>query len=337
MDRLSDYDYELPEDLIAQVPLEDRSSSRLLVVPRRGGPVEHRSFGDVASILREGDLLIVNDTRVTALRLHGHKESGGAVEALLLRETSPLTFEAMLKPGKRLRTGAAIHFPNALRATVLPGFEGPVRAIRFDPAPDLHAKLASIGQTPLPPYIHAKLGDPERYQTVYAQTGGSAAAPTAGLHFTPQLLNQLRNLGVAVARVTLDVSLDTFRPVEAENLDDHVMHGETVHLPPETADAIASAQGRIVAVGTTVVRTLESFAAGPRCVDSGTKQTRLFIRPGYTFQIVDGMFTNFHLPRTTMLTMISAFTGRERILATYAEAIAHRYRFLSFGDSMLII
>lgn len=337
MDRLSDYDYPLPEELIAQTPLADRSSSRLLHLPRHQGAIRHRQFNDVVEILAPGDLLVLNDTRVTALRLHGKKESGAAVEALLLKEVAPYQFDAMLKPARRLKPGAIVHFQDGLRAEVLPDFGGPLRQLQFDPDPDLSRKLAAVGQTPLPPYIRQSLSDPERYQTVYARVGGSAAAPTAGLHFTPDLLDELMAKGIRVAHVTLDVSLDTFRPVEAENLDEHVMHGETAHLSSETADAIATCTGRIVAVGTTVVRTLESFAVGPRQVETGAKQTKLFIRPGYRFQIVDGMFTNFHLPRTSMLMMISAMAGRDRVMAAYAEAVRERYRFLSFGDSMLIL
>ncbi|HRK20586.1 MAG TPA: tRNA preQ1(34) S-adenosylmethionine ribosyltransferase-isomerase QueA [Fimbriimonadaceae bacterium] len=337
MDRLSDYDYSLPEDLIAQNPLADRCGSRLLQLPRQQGGVRHRMFKDVAELLLSDDLLVLNNTRVTALRLQGRKESGAAVEALLLKEVSPSRFEVMLKPARRLKPGAIVHFQDGLRAEVLPDFSGPLRQLQFDPDPDLSRKLAAVGKTPLPPYIRQSLSDPERYQTVYARVGGSAAAPTAGLHFTPELLDGLREKGVGIANVTLDVSLDTFRPVEAENLDEHVMHGETAHLSSETADAIATCTGRIVAVGTTVVRTLESFAVGPRHVETGTKQTKLFIRPGYRFQIVDGMFTNFHLPRTSMLMMISAMAGRDRVMAAYAEAVRERYRFLSFGDSMLIL
>ena len=337
MDRLSDYDFDLPEELIAQSPLEDRAASRLLYLPRAGGPAESRAFRDVIDILSPGDLLITNNTRVTALRLFGQKPTGAEVEALLLREQETGVFSALLRPGKRLKPGARILFPDGLAATVRRELEEPVKEIEFDPDPELHEKLRRHGKVPLPPYIHLGLDDPERYQTVYAEIGGSAAAPTAGLHFTPEILAALQAKGIETASVTLDVSLDTFRPVTSENLDEHRMHGEYCTLPEETAAKINAATGRIVAVGTTTVRTVESFATGPREVAAGTKNTSIFIRPGYEFLVIDGMFTNFHLPKTTMLMMIGALAGRDRILAAYAQAIQHRYRFLSFGDSMLIL
>ena len=337
MDRISDYDYELPPERIAQKPLEDRSSSKLLYLHRDTGQIEHKAFRDLVDILDKGDLLVLNDTRVTALRLFGHKESGGAVELLLLKDIGGGAFEALVKPSKRLKPGANVILEGGLTATVNERLEAPKRLVRFSEDEDLFGKLKQFGETPLPPYVKETLGDPERYQTVYAQVGGSAAAPTAGLHFTAKLLDGIRKKGVQIAKVTLDVSLDTFRPVEGESLDEHVMHGETATLPLETKVAIEACQGRIVAVGTTVTRTLEAFATGRRRVDEGTTNTRLFIRPGYEFQIVDGLLTNFHMPRTTMLVLVSSFAGRERVLRAYREALSRDYRFLSFGDAMLIV
>lgn len=336
MDRLSDYDYLLPEDRIAQTPLADRSASRLLVLPREGGPPQHRRFREVPEILREGDLLVLNDTRVSALRLLGRKPTGAAVEALLLSESGPGEFVALMRPGKRLRVGARVEFQE-LRATVEAELTDGQRRLRFDPDPRLSERLRSIGTVPLPPYITAALSDPERYQTVIAAKEGSAAAPTAALHFTPELLDALRAQGVEIATVTLSVGLDTFRPVEEEELDRHQMHGEACEVTPEAAEAVARCRGRIVAVGTTSVRTLETFAEGPRRLATGRRTSRLFIRPGYEWKIVDGMFTNFHLPKTTMLMMLSALVGRERLLGAYEEAIREEYRFLSFGDSMLVL
>lgn len=336
MDRLSDYAYSLPERLIAQTPLHDRTASRLLVLPKAGGPVQHRRFSEVPTLLREGDLLVLNDTRVTALRLRGRKPTGAEVEALLLAEPEPGTFVALMRPGKRLRVGARVEFED-LRATIVAELSDGQRQVAFDPHPALSQRLREIGTVPLPPYIHAALTDPERYQTVIATSPGSAAAPTAALHFTPEILGTLRAGGVEIATVTLSVGLDTFRPVEAEDLDEHAMHGEVCEVSPETAEAVARCRGRIVAVGTTSVRTLETFAEAPRRLATGRRTSRLFIRPGYGWKTVDAMFTNFHLPRTTMLMMLSALVGRERLLTAYAEAIREEYRFLSFGDSMLIL
>ncbi len=337
MERLSDYDYQLPEELIAQTPLEDRSSSRLLQLDRNSGTLSDRHFRDVLNLLQAGDLLVWNNTRVTALRLFGQKPTGGAVEALLLQEVEPGVFTALVKPGKRLKPGAKIEFPGGLVAEVSRNLEEPIKEIRFLDKEGLASRLQEFGQVPLPPYIQERLSDPERYQTVYATSGGSAAAPTAGLHFTPELIEQLGERGVAMASVSLDVSLDTFRPVMVEDLDDHRMHGEVCRVSEETAAAIENCTGRIIAVGTTTARTLESFAIGPRRVEAGEKRTSIFIRPGYEWRIVEGLFTNFHMPKTTMMMMISALAGRQNIIRAYAHATQHRYRFLSFGDSMLIL
>ncbi len=336
MDRLSDYDYDLPEALIAQTPLEDRAASRLLWLNRQG-EIEHQDFRAVVDILQPGDLLVMNDTRVSAVRLFGAKQTGAKVEAFLVRDLGQHRFEALLRPGKRLKAGSIIEFGDGLTATVEEDLGDGLRTLQFKPLSDLHARLAEVGMTPLPPYIHTVLPDRERYQTVYGTKAGSAAAPTAGLHFTDEILEALRAKGVDIATVTLHVGLDTFRPVQVENLDEHRMHGEACELSEETADKIHQAKGRVIAVGTTTVRTLEAFATGPRRVETGVRDTRIFIRPGYKFQVIDGMFTNFHLPKTTMLLMISALMGRESILAAYHEAVAKRYRFLSFGDSMLLL
>ncbi len=333
---LSDFDYHLPEHLIAQTPLADRAASRLLLLPKDGGPVQHRTFKEVPNLLREGDLLVLNDTRVSALRLMGQKPTGAEVEALLLTEETPGTFVALMRPGKRLRTGATVQFED-LEATVTEELPQGQRRLVFTPHPELAKRLREIGTVPLPPYIHAALADAERYQTVVARAPGSAAAPTAALHFTSDLLETLKAQGVQVATVTLSVGIDTFRPVEVDDLSDHVMHGEVCEVTEETAEAVARCKGRIIAVGTTTTRTLETFAKGRRQLNAGRQTSKLFIRPGFEWQIVDGMFTNFHLPKTTMLMMLSALVGRERLLAAYEEAVEEEYRFLSFGDSMLVI
>ena len=336
MDRLSDYDYDLPDELIAQVPLGDRAASRLLWL-RKDGTVEDRQFRSVPEFLESGDVLVMNDTRVSAVRLLGRKSTGAAVEALLLREIEDGQYEALVKPGKRLKPGAEIDFGFGLHARVMENFEDGLKLLEFDPMSNLREKLDEVGQVPLPPYIHESLADKERYQTVYGVNQGSAAAPTAGLHFTEEILAKLEDKGVQVAKVTLHVGIDTFRPVQVEDLDEHSMHGELCEISPSSADLINHASGRVIAVGTTSVRTLESLAIGPKMVQAGSRQTKLFIRPGYEFRIVDGMFTNFHLPRTTMLVMLSAMVGRNSLLDAYRHAVKKRYRFLSFGDSMLVL
>jgi S-adenosylmethionine:tRNA ribosyltransferase-isomerase len=328
--KLDDLDYDLPEAAIAQTPLQDRAAARLLWLHRAGG-IEDRRFRDAVEILETGDLLVLNDTRVTALRLLGEKPSGGKVELLLLKERHAGVYEALAKPGRRLQPGARILFEKAVTAEVLENLSEGRKLVRIDGDP------SSSGRVPLPPYIHTALADPERYQTVYAKTGGSSAAPTAGLHFTPEILEALTIKGIKIAHVTLDVGLDTFRPITSEDPLTHAIHGETCHLPPETKHQIEAAKGRIIAVGTTAVRTLETFANARRKVDTGTRDTKLFITPGYDFKVIDGMFTNFHMPRTTMLLMISALAGHAHVMEAYRHAIEHGYRFLSFGDSMLIL
>ncbi|MCW5942485.1 MAG: tRNA preQ1(34) S-adenosylmethionine ribosyltransferase-isomerase QueA [Fimbriimonadaceae bacterium] len=335
-ERLDAYDYDLPKARIAQYPLEDRAASRLLWLPRVGGQPLHRTFRDVLEILAPGDLLVLNDTRVAARRLFGHKETGARVEALLLKDLGEGRFEALVKPGRKLPDGTRVRFEQGLVAAVESHLGGGRRVLNFG-APLDPSALESASFAPLPPYIGPQLRDASRYQTVYAADGQSSAAPTAGLHFTPELLARLSAKGVEAARVRLEVGLDTFRPIQADDLAHHQMHGETCSVPEETAEAVAGCRGRIVAVGTTTVRTLESFAAGPRRLASGTMESRLFIRPGFAFRVVDGMFTNFHMPRTSMLVMLAAMVGRERLLDAYHEALNREYRFLSFGDSMLIL
>jgi S-adenosylmethionine:tRNA ribosyltransferase-isomerase len=294
----------------------------------------------VGDLLRPGDLLVVNDTRVTARRLFGRRATGAKCEVLVLDTPVPdgdaWRARAIVKPAKRLRPGETIHLAEDLTATLMDAADGGFRTLCLV-GPDVPASLAAHGYVPLPPYIASETRDDTRYQTVYAQHGGSAAAPTAGLHFTTELLSSLEAKGVGVARVTLDVGLDTFRPIAAERLADHPMHGERCRIGPETVQAIERAKGRIVAVGTTSVRTLESFATGRRRVAAGEQVSKLFISPGYEFRVVDGMFTNFHMPRTTMLAMLAAMVGRERLMRAYDEAVRKRYRFLSFGDGMVII
>jgi len=338
MVRLEDYDYELPERAIAQIPLADRTHSKLVWVHLNGEATSHHRFFDVPHLLRESDLLVVNDTRVTALRLYGHKASGGKLEALLLRPGArPGSFEALLKPARRLPVGTELLFEDDLRATVAEVLDSGQRLIQFDNDPCLEQKLESASVAPLPPYIHEPLGEKSRYQTVYNAHGGSAAAPTAGLHFTQELLADLQQRGIQVANVTLDVGLDTFRPLQQDSVDESSMHGERCAISEETAEIINTHKGRIIAVGTTTTRTLESFAIGKRQIRSGSHVTRILIAPSHEFQIIDGLFTNFHMPRTTMLLMLAALAGRERILSTYAQCLERDYRFLSFGDSMLII
>jgi len=336
VERLSDYDYNLPESAIAQEPLDDRAASRLLYLHKDSGATEDRSFRDVIQLLEKGDLLVLNDTRVSAFRLFGKKPTGANVELLALRQIDSMRYECLLKPGKRLQPGATITFGNGLLGHVEETLPEGRKVVRFESSSDVDADIRALSSVPLPPYVHAALQDPERYQTVYSRAAGSAAAPTAGLHFTNEILQTLRSKGVETAWVTLNVGIDTFRPVQVDDPSQHPIHGETCEMPAQTKAAIESCKGRIIAVGTTSVRTLESFAIGPRRVETGTRDTKLFIRPGYEFKIVDGMFTNFHMPRTTMLMMISAMAGRDNVMRAYRHALDSEYRFLSFGDSMLI-
>lgn len=331
MSHLSEYDFELPEDRIAQTPLVDRAASKLLHL-HRTGKIEHRTFRDVLDILEPGDLLVMNDTRVTARRVFGTRPTGGKVEFLLLHY-SPATQDwlAMAKPGRKLPPGATVSIDGGGSVTVTAEAQDGMKRVVVE------GDIERMGEVPLPPYIHEKLSDPGRYQTVYARVPGSAAAPTAGLHFTEDLLAELKRKGVETATVSLSVSVDTFRPIQVDDLAEHVMHGEVCEISEETAEQINSAKGRIIAVGTTTVRTLESFAIDDRKVKTGEMRTSIFILPGYRFRVIDGMFTNFHMPRTTMLLMLAALVGKEPLFEAYRQAIEGDYRFLSFGDSMLIL
>lgn len=334
--RLADFDYELPADRIAQTPAEPRDSARLLVLHRARDVLEDRSVADLPELLRPGDCLVVNDTRVLPARLFGWRPSGGRVELLLLRKRDDGAWEALARPARRLRVGATIVLEGGTSARVVEvGGEG-LRVLAFE---DEGAALA-VGQIPLPPYITTPLADPERYQTVFARERGSAAAPTAGLHFTPRLLDRLREREITIATITLHVGLDTFRPVTEQDPRAHTLHSEWYRVPPETAallNAVRQSGGRIVAVGTTSVRTLESVADEQGTIHPSSGDTRLFILPGYRFRVVDVLMTNFHLPRSTLLMLVAAFAGRERVLAAYRHAVAAGYRFYSFGDAMLIL
>jgi len=337
--KTSDFDYHLPESSIGQTPAEPRDSSRLLILHRDSGEVEHRIFRDLSLILHPGDLLILNRTRVIPARIFAKKETGGHVELLLLRRRDELTWESLVG-GKGLRVGKKVFVENGPQAEILEILEGSERLIKF--SEPIEPYFSNVGNVPLPPYIHEKLSDPERYQTVYSRDVGSAAAPTAGLHFTPQLLDELREKGIKIAYVTLHVGLDTFAPVTEDNPEEHKIHTEWCELPQETADLInqtKSLGGRVIAVGTTSVRTLESAARNTQHatpITSFIGPTNIFILPGYQFQIVDAMITNFHLPKSTLIMLASAFAGREKILKTYNIAIQEGYRFYSFGDAMFI-
>jgi len=343
--KTSDFDYSLPETSIAQTPVEPRDSARLLVLDRDTGQIEHRTFREIGGYFQAGDLLVLNQTRVIPARIFARKETGGRVELLLLRRRDELTWEALVG-GKGLRVGKTIKVEDGPQAEIIEVLDGSERLIQF--SEPIEPYFSRVGNVPLPPYIHEKLSDPERYQTVYAREPGSAAAPTAGLHFTPRLLEELQSKGVRLAYVTLHVGLDTFAPVTEDNPEEHVIHTEWCELPQETADLIYQtkrAGGRVVAVGTTSVRTLESAGRDAK-PDPSTSESRispfvgptsLFILPGYEFTVVDVMITNFHLPKSTLLMLVSAFAGRERILQTYETAIREGYRFYSFGDAMIIL
>ena len=337
---LSDFDYELPEELIAQTPVEPRNASRLMVIDPVKETIEHRHFYDLQSFLTAGDALIFNDTRVLPARLIGRKEPTGArVEVLLLRRVEGDDWEALVKPGKKALRGAAIRFGDELSCEVVGHTDFGGRLVRFHYQGIFEEILDRLGETPLPPYIHEKLADRERYQTVYSRASGSAAAPTAGLHFTPEQMQSLKKAGVHLGFLTLHVGLGTFRPVKAEHIEDHVMHSEYYAISEETAKLIRDTKAagkRVVAVGTTSIRTLESAAVGKNEIYGRSGETSIFIYPGYDFKIVDAIVTNFHLPKSTLLMLISAFAGREFTLRAYREAVRERYRFFSFGDAMLI-
>ncbi len=333
---LSDFDYPLPEELIAQEPLAERDRSRLLVLDRANATIEHRSFYQILDYLRDDDLIVFNNTRVIAARLNGHKETGGKVEALLVGHISPGVWEAIVKPGRRVGVGTGLVFDDGLTAKVVERTDIGGRILQFDAELDPDALIESVGQVPLPPYIHRRLEDPERYQTVYAATKGSVAAPTAGLHFTPALLEQIKGRGIRTVFITLHVGIATFRPVRTDDVDNHEMHTEHFEINEESADAINSATGRIVCVGTTTARALESAATAHRKIAPMRAKTDLFIRSPYRFKIVEALITNFHIPKSTLLILVSALAGKELIRSAYEEAIKRQYRFLSFGDAMFI-
>jgi len=338
--KTSDFDYDLPPERIAQTPVEPRHSSRLLVLNRDTEVVEHTTFWNIGKYLNPGDLLVINQTRVIPARIFARKPTGGQVELLLLKQVDDTAWEALVG-GKKVHQGSRLLLEDGPQVNVEAVLDGSRRLVRFTrPITDY---LEQRGQMPLPPYIHTTLSDPGRYQTVYATRPGSAAAPTAGLHFTPELMRRLEGQGIQFARITLHVGLDTFAPVNEADPHQHLIHTEWCELSAETAERIRftrQAEGKVIAVGTTSVRTLESAArlAGPgEVVTAFTGPTDLFILPGFSFQVVDAMITNFHLPRSTLIMLVSAFTGRERVLETYRLAIELGYRFYSFGDAMLIL
>ena len=339
--QLSDFHFDLPEELIAQEPLADRSSSRLMVMDKQTGSIEHKIFRDIIDYLQPGDCMVVNNTRVIPARLIGEKEDTKAsVEFLLLNRVQKDQFEVMVRPGKRAKVGTKVIFGDGkLKAEVLEVLEGGNRLVKFEYEGIFEQVLDELGEMPLPPYIHHKLEDKERYQTVYSKHEGSAAAPTAGLHFTPELLEQIREKGIEIAEVTLHVGLGTFRPVKVEKIEEHKMHSEYYAISEEAAHKINEAKkkgGRIVAVGTTSCRTLESAALEDGTLKASSGWTDIFMYPGYTFKIVESLITNFHLPESTLIMLVSAFTGRENTLHAYETAVKERYRFFSFGDAMFI-
>lgn len=336
----SDFYFDLPEELIAQTPLEKRDSSRLMCLDRVTGEVSYRVFTDLEELLRPGDCLVMNDSRVLPARLLGARESGGAVEVLLLRDLGEGRWECLTRPGRKTKPGVKLSFGNGeLTAEVESVAEGGNRIIRFNYEGIFLEVLERLGKMPLPPYIKEELQDAERYQTVYSRELGSAAAPTAGLHFTRELLDRISAKGVRECFITLHVGLGTFRPVKEDEIEDHDMHSEFCIVPEETARIInetKAAGGRVVCVGTTSCRTLESFANPDGTMDAKSGWTNIFIYPGYRFKCMDALVTNFHLPESTLVMLVSAFAGREHVLNAYAEAVRERYRFFSFGDAMFI-
>ncbi|MED9882935.1 tRNA preQ1(34) S-adenosylmethionine ribosyltransferase-isomerase QueA [Blautia sp.] len=339
--KTSDFYYDLPKELIAQDPLEDRSSSRLLHLSMKDGSVEHRHFTDILDYLKDGDCLVINDTRVIPARLYGHKEGTGAlIEILLLKRKKDDIWECLVKPGKKARPGAKITFGNGiLTGEILDIVEEGNRLIQFHYEGIFEEILDQLGEMPLPPYITHKLQDKNRYQTVYAKHDGSAAAPTAGLHFTEELLKKVQEKGVNIAHVTLHVGLGTFRPVKVDDVEQHHMHSEFYMVEEDQAELINRTKkqgGRVIAVGTTSCRTLESASDEDGVIHAGSGWTEIFIYPGYRFKMIDGLITNFHLPESTLMMLVSALAGKERIMAAYEEAVQEKYRFFSFGDAMFI-
>ena len=336
----SDFYFDLPEELIAQTPIERRDASRLMHLDKESGELEHRHFYDLPDYLRPGDCLVLNDSRVLPARLIGARSSGGSIELVLLRDLGENRWECLSRPGRKTRPGTEIFFGGGeLKATVESVVEGGNRIVRFDYEGIFLEVLERLGKMPLPPYIREELQDRERYQTVYSRETGSAAAPTAGLHFTKELLDKIAAKGVKICYVTLHVGLGTFRPVKAEDIKDHEMHSEFCIMPEESARIISEtkkAGGRVVAVGTTSCRTLESFAGEDGSMEPCSGWTSIFIYPGYRFKCVDALVTNFHLPESTLIMLVSALAGRENVLHAYGEAVKERYRFFSFGDAMFI-
>lgn len=337
-----DYYYDLPEELIAQDPLKDRSSSRLMVLNKNTGEISHKHFYEICDYLNKGDVLVLNNTRVIPARLYGTKcETGAVIEVLLLKHLDNGNWECLVKPGKKARVGCKIDFGEGiLQGEIVNILEEGNREIHFEFDGIFEEILDKLGEMPLPPYIHNKLEDKSRYQTVYAKYEGSAAAPTAGLHFTPELLKKLEDKGIELVYVTLHVGLGTFRPVKEDNLLNHHMHSEWYSVSKEASEAInkAKTEGRrVICVGTTSVRTVESAAVDKGIIQEDSNNTEIFIYPGYDFKIPDGLITNFHLPESTLLMLVSAMAGRDNILNAYKEAIKEKYRFFSFGDAMLII
>ena len=339
--KTSDFMYDLPEELIAQTPIEPRDHSRLLVYNRATREIEHKHFYDVIDYLNPGDALVINETRVIPARLYGVRAGGGACELLLLKQLGPKRWESLVRPGAKLKVGKTVSIGEGrMTATIVGESEGGSRIVDFECEGTFEATLDELGEMPLPPYIHEKLADRSRYQTVYAKEDGSAAAPTAGLHFTPELLDRIRAKGIDVIPILLHVGLGTFRPVKAENVEDHEMHSEYYEVSEDAARRIhdAKASGhRVVAVGTTSVRTLESSAQETGEVTCKKAWTQIFITPGFHFNAVDALITNFHLPGSTLIMLISALMGREEALRVYETAVQQRYRFFSFGDAMLIL
>ena len=336
-----DFYYDLPQELIAQTPLEQRDASRLMVLDRETGAVTHRHFRDILDYLRPGDCLVLNDSRVLPARLLGTRPTGGAVEVLLLRDLGGSRWECLTKPGRKTQPGTELSFGDGLlTATVVDAVEDGNKILEFHYEGIFLEILEQLGQMPLPPYIKETLKDQERYQTVYSHAVGSAAAPTAGLHFTQELLDEIRARGVETAFITLHVGLGTFRPVKADEITEHHMHSEFCIIPDEAAEKINRAHrsgGRVICVGTTSCRTLESFASEDGTIAPTSGWTDIFIYPGYRFKMMDGLITNFHLPESTLVMLVSAFAGREHILHAYETAVAEKYRFFSFGDAMLIL
>ncbi|MCP3762615.1 tRNA preQ1(34) S-adenosylmethionine ribosyltransferase-isomerase QueA [Domibacillus sp. A3M-37] len=340
--KVEDFDFELPEELIAQTPLKERAESRMMVLDKQTGRLAHETFKNVADYLKSGDLLILNDTKVLPARLHGIKEETGAnIEVLLLKQDETDVWETLVKPAKRIKEGSIISFGDGkLKAVCTGEKEQGGRMLRFEYDGIFYEVLDELGEMPLPPYIKEQLDEKDRYQTVYAKERGSAAAPTAGLHFTKQLLAQLKERGVRIEFITLHVGLGTFRPVSVDSIEDHDMHAEYYTISAQTEEAIRETKkqgGRVIAVGTTSVRTLETAARDYGVVKESSGWTDIFIYPGFEFKAIDGMITNFHLPKSTLIMLISALAGQNQVMTAYAEAVKEQYRFFSFGDAMLII